>query len=107
MENHDYDAVRGQPYTADLVAGGSSFSSSYAVTHPSQPNYIALWSGGLQGIYSDQCPAPGSPFAAENLGHACEAAGLRWRAYSEDLPGVGSDTCRTELYARKHDPWTH
>src|SRR5262245_37649993 len=73
MENHDYDAVRVQPYTASLIANGSSFADSYAVTHPSQPNYIALWSGGLQGVYSDLCPAPGSPLSAENLGHACEA----------------------------------
>src|SRR5258708_6227697 len=45
MENKSYDVARAQPYTASLIAAGASFSSSYAVTHPSQPNYLALWSG--------------------------------------------------------------
>jgi phospholipase C len=109
MENRSYDTVRQLPYTSALIADGSSFSESYGVTHPSQPNYLALWSGGLQGVHNDNCPAPGSPFDAENLGHACEAAGLSWRAYSEDLPSAGSATCSAagSNYARKHAPWTN
>jgi len=108
MENKNYDQVRTAPYIARLVASGSSFSNYHAITHPSQPNYIALWSGSTQGVADDACPAPGSPFTGENLGHACEAAGLTWRAYAEDLPAVGSSDCRADggQYARKHDPWT-
>ncbi|MCU7722601.1 alkaline phosphatase family protein [Actinoplanes sp. KI2] len=30
------------PYFQSLAAQGASFSQSYAITHPSQPNYIAL-----------------------------------------------------------------
>src|ERR1041384_3798127 len=41
MENKSYDEVRTAPYTASLVASGTSFSNSFAVTHPSQPNYLA------------------------------------------------------------------
>jgi len=109
MENHAYGQVRTLPYTSSLIAAGSSFSSSYGVTHPSLPNYIALWSGGVQGVTNDNCPAPGSPFSVENLGHACEAAGLTWRAYSEDLPAPGSTVCTASgsNYARKHAPWTY
>jgi acid phosphatase len=108
MENQSYDDVRLLPYTASLIAAGSSFSSSYGVTHPSQPNYLALWSGGTQGVTNNNCPAPGAPFSVQNLGHACEAAGLTWRAYSEDLPEPGSTVCTANgsLYARKHAPWT-
>ena len=106
MENRPYDKVVNQPYISTMIANGAVFTSSYAIQHPSQPNYIALWSGSTQGCVNDVCPVPGSPFTTENLGHACEAAGLRWRAYSEDLPWAGSDTCRANnLYARKHDPW--
>jgi phosphatidylinositol-3-phosphatase len=109
MENHAYDQVRTLPYIASLITAGSSFSSSYGVTHPSLPNYIALWSGGTQGVTNDNCPAPGSPFYVENLGHACEAAGLTWRAYSEDLPAPGSTVCTASSsnYARKHAPWSY
>lgn len=108
-ENHSYDEVRTLPYTASLIAAGSSLGNSHGVTHPSQPNYLALWSGSTQGVTSNVCPPPGSPFLTENLGHACEAAGITWRAYCERLPFAGSDTCDVDgqLYARKHAPWTH
>jgi len=109
MENKSYDEVRTQPYIASLIAAGSTFSKSYAVTHPSQPNYLALWAASTLGTSNDNCPAPGSPWNSENLGHACEAAGLTWRAYSEDLPSAGSPACsaNSSRYTRKHDPWTN
>ena len=108
MENKSYDVARAQPYTASLIAAGASFSSSYAVTHPSQPNYLALWSGDMQGVSDDHCPPHRSPYGTENLGHACEANGLEWRTYSEDLPTVGSTDCSADidLYLRRHCPWT-
>jgi acid phosphatase len=113
MENKSYDEVRVLPYTASLIANGGTCTNSFAVIHPSQPNYFAIWSGYTQGVSNDNCPAPGSPFSAENLGHACEAAGLTWRAYSENLPSAGATGCSydgsasTGLYTRKHDPWTY
>ena len=107
MENKSYDEARTPTYTASLIAGGTSFARSYAVAHPSQPNYLALWSGSTMGVASDQCPAPGSPFTSENLGHACEAAGLTWAAYAEDLPAPGSGICKSGLYVRKHAPWAN
>lgn len=109
MENHSYDQVRFLPYTASLIAANSSFSASYALTHPSQPNYIGMWAGALLGVSNNTCPAPGSPFSAQNLGYACESAGISWRAYSEDLPAVGSSLCTAAggLYVRKHCPWTN
>src|SRR5438093_1604349 len=75
MENKSYHQASTAPYTASLFARGSVMTESYAITHPSQPNYLALWAGGTLGVTSNSCPAPGSPFVAENLGHACEAAG--------------------------------
>jgi hypothetical protein len=109
MENRSYDDVRFAPYMASLIAASSSFSNSHALMHPSQPNYIALWSGSTQGVRDDYCPPIGSPFAAENLGHACEAAGLTWRGYSENLPSPGWTGCSagTHGYRRRHAPWTH
>lgn len=112
LENKSYDEVRNQPYAQSLRAQGATFTNSFGVTHPSQPNYIALWAASLLGVTNNNCPAPGSPFAAENLGHACEAAGLRWRAYSENLAVAGSTACSYDgnassgLYTRKHEPWT-
>jgi acid phosphatase len=112
MENKSYAQVRTQPYTASLIAAGASFSSSYGVVHPSQPNYFALWAGTTLGVSNNNCPAPGTPWAADNFGQACEAAGLTWGAYSENLPSAGATACSYEgsassgLYTRKHAPWT-
>jgi hypothetical protein len=109
MENKSYEQTLRAPYTASLIAGGALFTASTATHHPSLPNYLAIWSGSAQGVKDNTCPAPGSPFQAENLGHACEAAGLTWRAYSEDLPAAGSMVCTNNgtRYTRKHDPWTY
>lgn len=108
LENQSYDVARLQPWTANWLTSGTSFSQSFGTTHPSQPNYISLWSGDTHGITTNDCLPPGKYLAGENLGHACEAAGLRWRAYSEDLPVAGSAVCtwNSSLYTRKHEPWT-
>ena len=113
MENKSYDEVRTLPYTASLLAQGATLTNSIAITHPSQPNYFALWGGNTLGIRNDNCPAPGSPFSTQCLGQMCETNGLTWRAYSENLPSVGATGCSydgtvsTGLYTRKHDPWTY
>lgn len=112
VENKSYTAARGAPYIDGLAAAGSTFSEYYAITHPSQPNYYALWSGDTQGIADDNCPPLGAPYATDNLGHACEAAGLTWRSYAENLPAPGGTACDVDgtpdepLYTRRHDPWT-
>jgi phosphatidylinositol-3-phosphatase len=111
MENSDYDTVVVMPYIRSLMASSTVLANSYALLHPSQPNYLALWSGSHQGVTNDVCPAPGSPFHTENLGHAMEAAGRTWRAYSEVLTAPGSPECyagsKPHSYTRKHDPWTY
>jgi acid phosphatase len=107
MENHSYDEVRLKPYTASLIARYTACTQSYAVTHPSLPNYLALWSGSTQGVTTDDCPPAGAPFNTANLGQACEAAGKSWCSYCEDLPDTGSTTCSTAGYRRKHAPWTY
>ncbi len=109
LENHSFQQALTMPYLMSLASTGAILEDSHGVTHPSQPNYLALWAGGTFGVTGNICPPPGSPYATENLGHACEAAGVTWGAYSENLPFAGSDTCDTVgfLYARKHEPWTH
>lgn len=113
MENKSYDEVRTQPYTASLMTQGAMFTNAFGVAHPSQPNYFAMWAGSTLGVTNDNCPPAGTPNPSENLGHAVELAGLRWRAYSENLASAGSTACSfdgsasTGLYTRKHDPWTN
>ncbi len=106
MENKSYDQTRVQPYTASLIAAQSTLTNMFAITHPSQPNYIAMWCG-VPLVSNDVCPPAGSPWPYENLGHACEAAGRTWRSYSEGLPAVGSTVCTAPSYVRRHCPWSY
>jgi hypothetical protein len=112
LENASYASAQGAPYVSGLVSANSSFSESYGTMRPSQPNYYALWSGSTQGIATDDCPPVGAPYSGENLGHACQAAGLKWKTYSEALPAAGSTVCSASptpdgpLYTRNHSPWT-
>ncbi|MFE1862613.1 alkaline phosphatase family protein [Streptomyces anandii] len=110
FENHSYEQVIGStsaPYLNNtLVAGGGNLTQSYAVTHPSQPNYLDLFSGKNQGITNDNCYAPQFSSAA-NLGSELIAAGKTWGSYNEGLPSQGSSVCTNSAtkYARKHNPW--
>lgn len=90
------------PYFGSLASQGASFSQSYAITHPSQPNYIALLSGSTQGVTSDSCP---KTFSAENLAHQVTAAGLTFKGYSESMPSNGYTGCSSGTYMRKHNSW--
>lgn len=109
-ENHDYSQVIGStaaPYLNALATQGALFTSSYALTHPSQPNYLHLFSGSDQGVTDDTCPPPGAQYTTPNLGAELLAAGLAFAGYSEDLPAEGSLVCSSGSYARKHAPWTN
>jgi hypothetical protein len=90
------------PYFTSLAAQGAKFSQSYAITHPSQPNYIALLSGSTQGVTSDDCP---KTFTAENLAHQVSAAGLTFTGYAESMPSNGYTGCSSGTYMRKHNSW--
>ena len=76
-------------------------TQSFAITHPSQPNYVALFSGSVNGITDDSCP---QALSGDNLASSLTAAGLSFTTYSEDLPSVGYTGCTSGNYARKHNP---
>ena len=106
-ENHSFSQIIDSPdapYINRLAAQGAVFTQSFGVTHPSQPNYLALFSGSTQGITDNSCP---HIFTTPNLGHALLAAGMTFAGYSEDLPSVGFLTCDEGLYVRKHNPWVN
>ncbi len=105
-ENHSYSEIIGSsqaPYINTLATQGALFTKSFAITHPSQPNYLALFSGSTQGITDDSCP---HTFSAKSLESELITAGKSFTGYSEGLPSVGSTVCTSGLYVRKHAPWT-
>jgi phosphatidylinositol-3-phosphatase len=108
MENHSYSQIIGSssaPYINNtLKAGGANLTQSFGITHPSEPNYYALFSGSTQGRTDDSCITVGS-LSAANLGSELLAAGKTWASYNESLPSQGSTTCSSGKYAQKHNPW--
>jgi acid phosphatase len=113
-ENHSYSQVIGSssaPYLNQLAQQGALFTNSFAITHPSQPNYIALFSGSTHGLTDDSCP---HTFSGPDLGSQLSGSGYSFTGYSESLPSAGFTGCTDPWwnswappYARKHAPWTN
>jgi len=111
LENHGYDKIIGSaaaPYINALANDPFSalFTGSYGITHPSQPNYLALYSGNTQGVTDDLLPS-GAPFITPNLGRQLLDSAKTFSTYSEDLPQVGFNGEIAGYYARRHNPATN
>jgi hypothetical protein len=96
---------RQTPFINALATHGANMAQSFAETHPSEPNYLALFAGNTFGVTKDSCPVNAGN--APNLGSELLAAGYTFIGYAEDLPGVGSPACSAGKYARKHVPWAN
>jgi hypothetical protein len=108
MENHNYSQIYGSsaaPHINALANDDHSalFTQSFAIEHPSQPNYLDLYAGCNQGVTDDSKPA-NIPFTTANMGRELLDAGRTFITYSEDLPSVGYDGSSSGNYARKHNP---
>jgi hypothetical protein len=108
-ENHEAPQIIGNkaaPYINSLANQGALFTQSFAVSHPSQPNYLQIFSGADQGCTSDSVPPSGAPFTTANLGAELLARGLTFGGYSLTQPGVGFLGGSSGGYVRKHNPWS-
>lgn len=106
-ENHAFSQIvdsPAAPYFNALAAKGALLTNSYGVTHPSQPNYIALFAGTIDGVSKNTCP---TSLTVPNLSSTLTQAGQTFIGYAEDLPAVGSIECVAGAYVRKHNPWVN
>jgi hypothetical protein len=117
-ENHGYNELIGSPdapYINQLANAGALFTDSHGIGHPSQPNYLALFSGSTQGVTDDKCLEAETPFKTTNLGAALIKNGYSFRGYAQTMPSIGYLGCTSlsstltvgKLYARKHTPWVN
>lgn len=103
-ENRSFSQIIGNreaPYINELAKRGALFTNSHGVTHPSQPNYLALFSGSTRGITSNTCPLD---LSGNNLASLLQAKGLSFTSYAESMPQAGYDGCIWGAYMRKHNP---
>ena len=104
-ENTASTAVFGStsaPYINTLATQGAKFTNSFALSHPSQPNYLQFYSGSNQGVTTDN--AISTKYTTANLGSELIAAGKTYITYSDGLPSVGYDGNTSGSYVRKHNP---
>jgi phosphatidylinositol-3-phosphatase len=117
MENEEGSSIIGNsaaPYINSLASQYGLAANYTAVTHPSEPNYLALWSGSTQGVTDDGV----YNFASgTTLADQVEASGRSWHVAAENVPITSCYTGATAsngedgtgTYARKHEPaisWT-
>ncbi len=103
-ENKSFGEIIGSPaapYINALAQRGALLTNFFAITHPSQPNYLALFAGSTLGVQDNSCP---QTFTAPNLAAALIEKGLTFGMYSESMPSVGFTGCHDGLYKRKHNP---
>jgi hypothetical protein len=110
LENKDADKVvenlNALPFLKRLHDEGAYLSNYYGVAHPSQPNYVALVSGSVEGIDGD------SPATLDraHLGRQLDQNLKFWKVYAEGYPS-GSCNLSEKIptghgdYARKHVPF--
>ncbi|MGI8435870.1 MAG: alkaline phosphatase family protein, partial [Chthoniobacterales bacterium] len=124
-ENHSFSQIIGSasaPNINALAAAGANIvndvgdptgltTGSHGVRHPSQPNYLELYSGSNQGTIQDGRPGTSGepfttapPFSTPNLGAALRNAGYSYATYSQTMPSVGFDGDASGPYPRKHNP---
>jgi hypothetical protein len=107
MENKESGDVVGSSssrYVNALARRYAIATQSYAIAHPSLPNYLALTSGSTNGITSD---CTDCHVAGPNIVDQLAGAHLSWKAYMEDLPSPCSQVAHAGGYAKKHNPFLY
>ncbi|KAG6853123.1 hypothetical protein C0991_006733 [Blastosporella zonata] len=108
LENTNFSPAQSDPNIAALAKQGLTLSNYFAVTHPSQPNYIAGVSGEYFGMDSDD--TVDIPSNVSTVVDLLEDKGISWAEYQEDMPSTGflgsfpNPVTGSSDYMRKHNP---
>ncbi|KAG2416055.1 phosphate-repressible acid phosphatase precursor [Aspergillus terreus] len=108
LENEDYSAAIKDKNLAYLASLGITLTNYFAITHPSQPNYVAAVGGNTFGITDDSTHYISS--GTKTIVDLLEDAGVSWSLYQEDMPYSGFEAnyrnqqTGANDYVRKHNP---
>lgn len=70
-----------------VAAHGITLTNFFALTHPSQPNYVAAVGGSTHGVWNDRFPR--IPRSVRTLADLLDEKGVSWSLYQEDMPYTG------------------
>jgi len=105
FENHGWFQCFHNDYWIKIARNGLSLDNFYAISHPSQPNYVAQIGGDTLGCADDN----NINISATNLVDFIENAGISWKAYQEDYIPLAQGNCMPDRvkgkYYRKHNPF--
>lgn len=107
LENTDYDKAAGDPSLQWVASKGITLENYFAVTHPSEPNYVASVGGEYFGIDNDDPNL--LPRNVSSIADLLEDKGITWGMYQEDMPYSGftgvdfkNPVTKANDYVRKH-----
>ncbi|KAF8190935.1 phosphoesterase family-domain-containing protein [Mycena galopus ATCC 62051] len=115
LENTDFDTAASTPVFERLAKQGILFTNYNALTHPSEPNYIAAVGGDFFGAHDDNMYH--IPSNISTVVDLLEDKGISWATYQENIPtdafygytfsapNYASPTSGAyPYYKRKHNP---
>ncbi|ESZ95710.1 acid phosphatase [Sclerotinia borealis F-4128] len=109
FENTDYAMAAADPNFRFFAERGITLENMFAVTHPSEPNYLAAVGGDYFGLDGD--PFTVVPHNVSSIVDLLEDKGISWGLYQEDMPYTGyqgydwvNQETGADAYVRKHNP---
>ncbi|GJJ11656.1 hypothetical protein Clacol_005892 [Clathrus columnatus] len=114
LENTDFATANSSPTFQSLAKQGVLLTGYYALTHPSEPNYVASVGGDFFGMHDDNLY--NIPANVSTIVDLLEGKNISWASYqetmatdgsldfSEDAPDYVDGTGTYTYYVRKHNP---
>ncbi|ATZ57799.1 hypothetical protein BCIN_15g03320 [Botrytis cinerea B05.10] len=109
FENTDFENALADPNFKHFKEMGILLTKYIAVTHPSEPNYLASSAGDYFGLDGD--PFTTVPANVSSVVDLLEDKGITWGLYQEDMPYTGfqgmewrNELTGADAYVRKHNP---
>jgi hypothetical protein len=107
FENQSIQHVIGNsslPFTNQIAGRCGLATSFFTEAHPSLPNYIAMTSGGTQGVTGDSS----GTLSADNVYNQVKQSGREWRHYAFGMPSNcdknDSPSTGSAIYTAHHEP---
>ncbi|KAH9033231.1 phosphoesterase family-domain-containing protein [Lactarius deliciosus] len=114
LENTDFATASAAPVFQSLASQGILLNKYFALTHPSEPNYVASVGGDYWGMANDNMFNIPSNIAT--IVDVLDTKSISWASYSENMPtddfggfnfastNYVSGTGTYTYYVRKHNP---
>ena len=115
-ENHSLAQMRaGMPFLARQSRKYGYATHWKALTHPSEPNYLAIVGGSTFGVTDDETPQVNESKvgAARSVFDQARSAGRTAGTYADSMPGhcyaydAPARSVGRPLYAVRHNPWVY